>query len=99
MIYRYSIAVTLFGVVLTVGGTVLHLSPRQTRTGRSLDLVFSAPHQPLCTSRESINDLPLFGQYVCIGAGYRTYSELNFTHISNVNVEHSEAGASSVNCR
>ena len=93
----FSLAVLLTGV-LTVSGSSLHLSPRQTRTGRSLDLVFTAPHQPLCTSRDSINNPSLLGQYVCSRAGYSTFSHLSFANISSVNVEHGEGRASSVSC-
>jgi len=76
----------------------LHLSPRQTRSGRPLDFVFTSPHQPLCTSRDSVNDPELFGQYVCTLAGFKTFSQLGFAHKSDVNVELNGTSTSQVNC-
>ena len=83
-----------------VSGTEFHLSPRQARSGRSLDLVFTDPYQPLCTNPANINQLELFGHHVCTSAGYKTFSDLVFAHISNMKIDLSEERltASQVNC-
>ena len=73
--------------------SILHLSPRQSRSGRSLDIVFSAPHEALCVSSASLSGEALFAQHVCTTAGFRTFSELRFVHVTNVNVETSQAVA------
>ena len=93
----------LLSLVLTaslVSGTEFHLSPRQARSGRSLDIVFTDPYQPLCTNPANIDQLDLFGHHVCTSAGYKTFSELFFAHISNMKAELSEERltASQVNC-
>ena len=71
----------------------LLLSPRQSRSGRSLDIVFSAPHEALCVSSASLRAEALFAQHVCTTAGFRTFSELRFVHVTNVNVEPAQAVA------
>ena len=83
-----------------VSGTEFHLSPRQARSGRSLDVVFTDPYQPLCTNPADINSLELFGHHVCTSAGYKTFSDLVFAHFSNIKVDLSEERlpASQVNC-
>ena len=73
-----------------VSGTEFHLSPRQARSGRSLDIVFTDPFQPLCTNPANMNHLELFGHHVCTSAGYKTFSDLVFAHISNIKVDLSE---------
>ena len=103
MLFQMIVPVFLVMLVLRssrVSGTEFHLSLRQARSGRSLNIVFTDPYQPLCTSRDNINSLELFGHHVCTSAGYKTFSSMVFAHFSNIKTDLSEERppASLVNC-
>ena len=71
-----------------VTGSNFLLTPIQSSSGLGLSILHTSHSvQPVCVTRQSVNDIPLLAHSVCVSSKFTTYKRFSLVNLTDINMK------------